>query len=225
MDRPRHLLTPSHFVRCFSKPSIRRRYHADRKKYLLVSCKTMAIRRKINSVWGAKTKKKRPVLHALEVRKSKWTFLCSVPKYFQYVAVDANCPASVNFLRQVGANMGGWIKVRGVQQQVFEHDKPTWSRHCYTADVSGLEGMPEQRGIAMPSILSYDLECMSSGRSFPKARRPEDVTIVVGTYFRDAANDVERYKSFILDDEAKQGESEMLLRFAQYVRDTDPDGM
>lgn len=197
-------------------------YHADRKKYLVVSCQTMAIRYNIARLWGAKAKKKRPVLHSRRV-KGKWVHLTSVPKDFQYVAVNASCPPSVNFLRQIGGNMGGWIRVRGAEKVASQLQKTTWMRHYYVARVENLKGVPRQRGIATPSILSYDIETMSDGKGFCKARRPQDTIIVIGTYFRDAANDVERYKSFVLDTEAERGESAMLLRFAQYVRDVDPD--
>ena len=200
-------------------------YVSGKKKYLLIDCQSLRIKRAIVRRWGVRdptrTPKPRPKLHARRVGY-KWTFLTSaVNKRFEYVACNASCPPSVNFLRGIDAHMSGWVRVRRAQQ--INKDRRTWSKHYYAARYEDLQGMPKQRGIAMPSTLSFDLEVTSNG-AFPKARRPGDKIIVCGTHFKDPVNDVDIFKSFVLNEaECKQPESEMLIEFGEYVRKVDPD--
>ena len=202
-------------------------FHKTKKKYLEIDCASMKLRRTIARKWGrgkaSRPRKPPPKLHCVFDRRNKrWDRLPGVPRSFVYNACNAACPASVNFLRQVGASMGGWVRAANAQQ--VNSDRRTWSKHYYRAHVDDLRGMPAQRGIAIPSILCFDLEVISDG-PFPEPRRPGDKIIVCGTHFKDSANDVDVCKSFVLKEgEHKHAESEMLLQFGRYVREKDPDG-
>ena len=203
-------------------------YHEHKKKYLIVTCQTMSIRRTIGSKWSKDQKKKGsrrrdpPLLHTYYDQRSRRNVtLKGIPKKFKYYACNKDCPPSVNFLRQINGHMGGWLRVEGASQ--ITRDKRTWSRHQYIARIDNVKGMPKHQGIAVPSLLSYDIEVISDG-AFPKPRRPGDQIICVGTYLKDYTSDKTKFKTFVLNEEEhKHPESEMLISFAEYIREVDPD--
>ena len=178
-------------------------YKRRPKSYLVVRCRNLRTKRKILrrwKRWGG------PQLHAKGEGEGEHI----------YSTVNIAIPDWLIFFRDVGGSPCGWLELYAE----IATEKVSTCRRNLRANIKTVRGMTHT-GISKPSILSFDIECLGDGFTFPQAYNPQDQVIVIGTVFENESGD-RTERSFELG-EVYETESEVLAAFSRYVVESDPD--
>lgn len=152
-----------------------------------------------------------------------------------YEKQETNIDSIMRCMYERELSASGWIRV----ENSAEIDEPisTCDIELYTS-IDNIH--PYKQDIIVPfKIISFDLECYSSdGISFPQAYNPEDKIIQIGNTFSEyGKSDCYKKVIFTLDSCAKfkshdgipvqifafEDESDMLVEWAKFIREEDPD--
>lgn len=125
----------------------------------------------------------------------------------------------------------GWIMI---EKGKYYHNDQKFSRCNYEINVDYKDVQPfKLNKIGKILIASFDIECTSIDGTFPKADRPGDEVIQIGTSVYEYGNPKCVYKSMItlkdclpiddVDVESYQTEKNVILAWAKFIQRLDPD--
>jgi DNA polymerase delta subunit 1 len=139
----------------------------------------------------------------------------------QLKVYEANVDPVLRFMHVSGIRSTGWFEVSG-----GEHNNLTT---CHVDLYNSTLTPVERDDIAPLVIMSFDIECYSSTGEFPNPSKRDDVVFQIGmTTKRFGSPEIVR-KCLCLkqtqapDCESFQTEKQLLIRFEEYMTETDPD--
>ena len=173
-------------------------------------------------LWGFQNSEKK-VFHRLsfdtheECRKTHWSLARKGCKIY-----EANIDPFLRFMHRTGIQSAGWVDTGDCIRSFLNNTKID----LFCQNWKSLKPV-DCDDIAPLRIMSFDIECFSDDGSFPDPRKPDNVVFQIAMTTKTFGLDIAEKLCLCLKDthghESYQTEKELLERFAEYMRECDPD--